>query len=97
MTKFMVLGMPLDEVVAKATTAPAKLLGIEESLGTLRKGALADIAVLELRQGQFTLQDAMGKTATSDRLLTPRAVIRGGDLHMSDLRLARRVVRRPQK
>lgn len=97
MTKFMALGMSLDEVVAKTTETPAGILGMDGKIGTLRKGSIADIAVFALKEGRFTLQDSMGKTMTCDRLLTTKAVVRAGQVYLSDLKLVGRQVRRTPK
>jgi N-acetylglucosamine-6-phosphate deacetylase len=39
------LGVPLPDAVHAATSAPARLLGVDD-LGVLREGGLADLAVL---------------------------------------------------
>jgi predicted amidohydrolase len=50
MSKLLHFGVGLDDVVLRATAAPAKILGLEGIAGTLRPGANADIAILELRE-----------------------------------------------
>lgn len=56
MDKFLLLGMPLEEVILRSTWHPAKLLQHEE-LGHLSVGAPADIAVLRLEKGNFGFVD----------------------------------------
>src|SRR5580693_5555121 len=63
MSKLLHFGMSLDDLVARATSAPAKIMGYEGTVGTLRPGANADIALLELRDGNFELKDSDGNTA----------------------------------
>src|ERR1700730_11352287 len=58
MSKLLHFGMSLDDRVARATSAPPKILGYEGTVGTLKPGANADIAVLELRDGNFELKDS---------------------------------------
>ena len=48
MSKFLAMGMPIAEVIARSTWEPAKWINHTE-LGTLTPGALADIAVLEFQ------------------------------------------------
>jgi imidazolonepropionase-like amidohydrolase len=42
----------------RGTATPAKILGYEGTVGTLKPGANADIAVFELRDGTFPLRDS---------------------------------------
>ena len=45
MSKFLLLGMPLADVVRAATSRPAELLGLAREVGTLRPGSHADIGL----------------------------------------------------
>src|SRR6185503_6043522 len=49
-------GIPLTEVIEGATVRPARAIG-REDLGLLREGAAANIAMFEIRQGNFALVD----------------------------------------
>src|SRR5579871_1903869 len=52
MSKFLNIGMPLDEVILRSTWTPAREIRHEE-LGNLSVGAAADIAVLRVEEGHF--------------------------------------------
>src|SRR5262249_30539932 len=52
MSKFLNMGMPLDEVIYRSTWSPARIIH-REQLGHLSVGAIADIAVLRLEKGRF--------------------------------------------
>jgi dihydroorotase len=78
MSKLLHFGMSLDDIVARATAAPAKILGYEGTVGTLKPGANADIAVLELRDGNFELKDSEGSTITAKRRLIAQMTLRDG-------------------
>jgi dihydroorotase len=78
MSKLLHFGMSLDDLVARATAAPAKILGYAGTVGTLRPGANADIAVLELRDGNFDLTDSEGSTVTAKRRLLAQLTLRDG-------------------
>lgn len=78
MSKFLHLGLSLDEVVAMTTAAPAEAVGGAAALGTLAPGAAADVTLLELREGHFELEDAQGERVTAGRRLTPAGAIRNG-------------------
>lgn len=80
MSKFLMLGMSLDDVIAKSTTHPAAALGRSDQLGTLREGTVADVAILERRQGKFIFTDSYDETRVGDTLLTAACTIRRGEL-----------------
>ncbi len=63
LTKLMHLGMTLDEVVRRSTEIPARVLGLEGALGTLRVGAEGDVTVMREEEGRFGLVDRLS-TAT---------------------------------
>lgn len=77
LSKFLTLGLDLREVVAMATDAPARLLHYEDR-GTLRVGALADVALFRLHQGNFPLYDIDGVMRTGRQLLRNVETIVGG-------------------
>jgi dihydroorotase len=78
LSKFLLLGLSVDEVVAMATTAPAAALDRSEALGTLAVGAEADVTVLALEEGRFELTDSAGTMREARQRLVPVAVVRAG-------------------
>ncbi|HET7882279.1 MAG TPA: amidohydrolase family protein [Acetobacteraceae bacterium] len=58
MIQLLHFGMPLDEVVRRATPVPAKIMGYEGTVGTLKPGANADLAVFGLRDEDYELRDS---------------------------------------
>ncbi len=78
LSKFLNLGMDLTSVLACATTNPARILGMEGEIGTLRKGTVADIAVFALESGDFAFEDCDGNTIQGQFRLLPRYTIRQG-------------------
>ena len=78
MSKFLHLGLSLDEVVAMTTVAPAGALRDAAALGTLAPGAAADVTLLERSEGRFELEDAQGERVTAGQRLVPAGVIRNG-------------------
>ena len=59
MSKFMNLGMDLKTVITASTWKPAQVIKREE-LGHLSIGAIADIAILTIREGNFGFYDKTG-------------------------------------
>ena len=77
MSKFLNLGLSLPEVIARSTWAPAGAIRRPE-LGHLSVGAGADIAVFNLRQGNFGFHDVLGGRATGDRRIEAELTLRDG-------------------
>lgn len=75
---FMALGLTLQQVVERATSYPARVLGLYEEIGSLRPGSCADVAVFALEDGEFEFVDATGDTLAGRRHLAPRLVLRAG-------------------
>jgi dihydroorotase len=78
MSKFLMFGMPLSQVVACATVNAARVFPAFDDRGTLNIGAPADIAVLELRDGSFEFLDNYNGTRTGRQRLFPVAAVMGG-------------------
>ena len=78
MSKFLLLGMPLDKVIAAATVNAARVFEAFEDRGTLNVGAPADVAVLELREGNFEFLDNYGGKRSGKQRLFPIETVIGG-------------------
>ena len=52
MSKLLHFGMRLDDIVERATATPARILGYDGTVGTLKPGTNADIALIERRNGK---------------------------------------------
>ena len=78
MSKFLMLGMSVDQVVACATVNASRSFGVFRDRGTLRVGAPADVAVLELREGTFEFVDNFGNKRTGHQRLFPSATVLSG-------------------
>src|SRR5712692_5633509 len=78
MSKFLNLGLALDEVVAMATVEPAKIIGRVPGLGTLQIGAPADISIFDLVDGPVEFVDTRNNKRSGNKKLVPVLTIRGG-------------------
>ena len=78
MTVAMHLGMPLDAVVAAATSTPARAMNFPEKVGTLEPGTTADVAVLDIQQGNFEYPDQARQMRTLKQQFVPVATVKGG-------------------
>ena len=76
--------MTLGETVLKCTLNPAKALGTEAELGTLRLGGAADVLVFEEEDGDFEFMDTHFQTLKASGRLRACHVIRQGCLWNPD-------------
>ena len=58
LSKFLHLGMTLDEVIRLGSTAPARVIGKSGELGTLKAGAVGDVTISKMEEGRFELSDS---------------------------------------
>ena len=78
MSSMLALGLDLKRVVEMVTTAPAKMIRLEQELGTLQTGRIADVSVLNDMRGRFKLFDNEKTEVIAERLLTPAFCLRAG-------------------
>ena len=79
MSKFLALGMPLEEVIDRSTHIPAEAIRRPE-LGHLSVGAEADIAVLERREGDFGFVDSARTRLAGAQKLECQMTLRSGKI-----------------
>lgn len=79
MSKFLLMGMPLNDVIQASTWAPAQVIKHEE-LGNLSVGAIADVAILNLRQGNFGFYDKTGYKVEGKQKFECEMTIKGGKI-----------------
>jgi dihydroorotase len=78
MSKFIMFGMPLSEIIAGATVNAARVFHSFDDRGTLNVGAPADVAILELREGTFEFLDNYKGTRTGHQRLFPITTVLAG-------------------
>jgi dihydroorotase len=78
MSKFIMYGMPLNQIVAAATVNAARCFPAFDDRGTLNVGAPADVAVMELREGNFEFLDNYKGKRMGHQRLFPSEVVLGG-------------------
>lgn len=77
MSKFLVMGMPLLEVIRASTTNPATQV-LRPQLGQLAAGAEADVAVFRILKGRFGYADVIGGSIEGDRRIECEMTLRAG-------------------
>ncbi len=80
MSKFLALGLSLDQVIEMTTINPARVLGEEKRKGSLKPGMPADISILRLEEGDYAFYDRREKTniLKGKYQLVPELTIKSG-------------------
>jgi dihydroorotase len=77
MSKFLVLGMDLNAIVAAVTTGPARAIR-RPSLGSLAVGAVGDATILDIEEGRFEFRDTQNEALAADRRFRLKGMVVGG-------------------
>ena len=80
LSKLMHLGLSFEEVIEKATFNAAKTIKREKQLGNLKIGTIADIAVLEVIDGEFEFYDAHSTKFCGTQKINAALTIREGKI-----------------
>ncbi len=77
MSKFVGMGMDVPSVIKASTWTPAQVIK-RENLGHLSQGAIADVAILSMRQGTFGFYDKTGYKVMGKQKFECEMTIKGG-------------------
>jgi dihydroorotase len=80
MSKFLYLGLSIEQAIEKVTATPAKVLRFPEKIGSLQPGSVADVTVSELATGDFELFDSLRVKRIGHQNITPFATVKSGKL-----------------
>jgi dihydroorotase len=83
LSKFLLLGLSLDQLIERVTLRPTRMFNFGVELGTLRPGTVADITILDVREGLFTFTDSTGRKRTGKQKLQSVAAIRAGKAYIN--------------
>jgi dihydroorotase len=83
LSKFLHLGLTLEQVIERSATNPANTFGFPKGLGSLRENAEADVAVFFLAEGDFEFVDALRQKRMGHRKLIPVATVKAGAIYGS--------------
>jgi dihydroorotase len=84
-SKFMAIGIELDQAVAMVTSNAARMFNYGAQIGTLKPGSEADVAIFELRDGQFEFEDSDGGKRTGHQKLFNKSVVRRGQVFVNEV------------
>jgi len=77
LSKFLCLGMPLNDVIAASTVNAAMALRRPE-LGSLKPGSVGDATILSIKEGRFDYVDVVGEHLDGDRRIASEGVVIAG-------------------
>ena len=77
LSKFLCMGMPLNDVIA-ATTSNAALALKRPELGSLKPGSIGDATVLSIESGEFDYVDVVGERLTGDKRIVAKGAVLAG-------------------
>jgi dihydroorotase len=80
LTKFLLLGLSLEQIVASCTVNAARAIGWQDRIASLELGREADIAVLQVLEEPTQLRDCVGGEMTSRQRIAPHWTIRAGEV-----------------
>ena len=89
LSKFLCIGMPLNEVIA-ATTVNAAMALRRPELGSLKPGSVGDATILDIQEGSFDYVDVVGEHLTGTKKIASVGVVLSGRWwHPAEERVAR--------
>jgi predicted amidohydrolase len=80
LSKYLSMGMDVTEVIRRVTETPAKLMGMEGIIGTLKAGAYADIALFALKDVQYIQKDFREEEILCKKMLVPQLTMLRGEI-----------------
>jgi len=84
MSKFLAVGLSLEDVILKTTANPAKALGMSDTLGAIAVGREADLSVLDVVEGDWEFTDSSRAHFRGARAIIPVVTIRAGEVIAPD-------------
>jgi len=78
MSKFLFLGLSVEQVVERVTTNSGKMLKFPERVGVLEQGGIADVSIFEIAEGNYEFVDTRSQKRTARRRFAHVATIKGG-------------------
>lgn len=87
MSKFLAMGLTLEQVIRATTQRPAELLSVERELGSLSEGTTADIAVLKLLNSETAFGDCDGDIIYGSQQFRAMLTVKEGDLVFRDVEI----------
>jgi dihydroorotase len=78
MSKFLFLGLSVEQVIQRVTTNSAKMFKYPEKIGVLNEGGIADVSVFEIQNGEFEFLDSRKTKRVGKQRFAHVVTIKGG-------------------
>lgn len=85
LSKWLNLGLPLEEVIADCTSKPAAIHNLSDGIGSLKIGTAADLTIFRVADRSFHLKNRMGEEFDGTRLIMPEVTIIDGTVRYKNL------------
>ncbi|GAA0176663.1 metallo-dependent hydrolase [Clostridium sediminicola] len=79
MSKFLALGMSLNDIIKATTSTPAKCIG-EDIRGSLKENNLADIVIFKLLDKNIEYRDPLGENLFGNKIIVPKLTMSNGEV-----------------
>ncbi len=80
MSRYICMGIPMQQVVEMSTYGPAKLMKLDDEIGHLGEGAYADVAIFDWIDCKQTYTDWKGTQFIANKLLKPEMTLKRGTI-----------------
>jgi dihydroorotase len=80
LTKFLPLGLSLEQIIANCTINAARTVGWQDRIGSLEVGREADIAVLQILDEPINLRDSLGAERVHKQRIAVNWTVRAGEV-----------------
>ncbi|NRF95848.1 amidohydrolase/deacetylase family metallohydrolase [Paenibacillus frigoriresistens] len=81
MSKFLLLGYPIEQIIQWTTQAPAQILRRANTIGTLREGTIADISILQIVEQPVEFVDSERQVLSGSKLIQAQYIIKSGEIY----------------
>ena len=79
-SKYLALGLDFNTIIRAVTETPARLMGLEGQIGTLKAGAIADIAIFDLKDREYVQKDFCDDEIVCSQILVPQLTMVAGEI-----------------
>jgi dihydroorotase len=84
-SRFLALGLTLDQALKCVTVNPSKVFDYGVSLGSLHAGSEADIGIFEIQEGSFEFLDGGGAKRIGRQMMVNKAAVCRGQLFVNQV------------
>ncbi|SNS70655.1 Predicted amidohydrolase [Anaerovirgula multivorans] len=85
LSKYLNMGLSMNEIIERCTSAPARIIGMEGEIGCLSLGSCADIAILKIIKKEELYEDWEGSKIIGKKLLRTMLTMRDGEIVYRDI------------